>query len=268
MITAVINTRDEEANIGRALGSLVGFADEVIVADMASTDRTREIAEAFGARVVPVPDLGLVEPAKKLAIAEARFSWIFVLDADEVIPAALASRLRDIARSDEHDAVEIHFDTFMFGHPTLHSGWSREREVHLRFFQRDAVTLPEETHTEVQVRQGARILRLPPEDGLAVVHYNYTDWSHFLAKLDRYTSLEAQHATDRGQSGPRTSYIAREFISRFVLDGGWRAGGEGLLLSLLMVCYRLLIRQKVALGRRLPDRAAIHNAYDEDAATR
>lgn len=263
VISAIINTKNEAGNLPRALSSLSSLADEVIVADMASTDATRTIATQAGARILEVEDVGYVEPARRQAVEAASHDWILLLDADEIVTPALGLKLKQISQSDEADCVEIHFSTWMFGQENLHSGWSLEWEHHLRFFKRDLVVLPNAIHGAITTRKGARTIRLPAKAELAIVHYNYTDWSSFLQKVDRYTSFEAtEDPYARGPAGPQ---IAREFVGRYLRDGGWKAGRKGLLLSLLMVCYRLLVSEKRRLAREVGSKADILGAYDRHA---
>ena len=92
MITAIINTRNEEHNVGRAISSLNEVADEIIVADMASSDDTVKIALQLGARIIEVPNIGFVEPARKLAVSAASHEWILLLDADEIVAPGLGTQ--------------------------------------------------------------------------------------------------------------------------------------------------------------------------------
>ena len=85
-ISAVLNTLDEERRIAFALRSVRPWVDEIVVVDMASSDRTVEIARSFGAHVASHARTGFVEPARAFACAQAAGDWILVLDADELVP--------------------------------------------------------------------------------------------------------------------------------------------------------------------------------------
>src|SRR5688572_27812596 len=95
-IAVVINTLNEESNIGNCIDSVLELADEIVVCDMHSEDRTLEIARQKGARVVLHPRTGFVEPARRFAISQARHEWVLVLDADERMTDMLAARLKEI----------------------------------------------------------------------------------------------------------------------------------------------------------------------------
>jgi glycosyltransferase involved in cell wall biosynthesis len=247
MISVVVNTRNEEARLPLALRSVRGLADEVVVVDMESEDGTVAIAQRLGARVLRHPATGFVEPARAFACARAAGDWLLLLDADEVVPPRLARRLREIARGDEADAVQLATINWILGAPLLHAGWNPERDRHVRFFRRDAVTLPAEIHGAIRARPGARLLALPALPSLSLVHFAYADSFDFLERLNRYTEIEAAQAAARGEADRPLRVLARaarEFAVRFVWHRGYRDGWRGLYLSLLMAGYRLVAGAK------------------------
>src|SRR3989337_4151360 len=93
-ISVVINTLNEEKNLPRAIASIKGLADEIIVVDMQSDDNTKEVAEKLGALVYDHKRTGYVEPARNFAISKASGDWVLVLDADEEVPPKLREKLR------------------------------------------------------------------------------------------------------------------------------------------------------------------------------
>lgn len=106
LITGVINTYQEAGNIRTSIASLRGWCDEIVVVDQHSTDGTREIAAAEGARVLLTEPTGFVEAAaRQVAIDAAQGTWIVVLDADELVHPDLAKELRRIAEADEADVI-------------------------------------------------------------------------------------------------------------------------------------------------------------------
>jgi len=248
-VSAVLNTLDEERRLPYALRSVAPWVDEIVVVDMQSTDRTREVARAFGATVATHPRTGFVEPARAFACAQARCDWILVLDADEIVPPALARRLRRVAASDEADVVRVPRINHIFAAPVLHSGWNPERDLQTRFWKKDAVTQPEGIHGHAAPRAAMRVLDLPARDGECLVHLSHADVSAFVAKLDAYTSVEAAQAFARGERPSAVRALraaAREWLARYVRHGGWRDGWRGFHLSLLMAGYRLTAAAKLA----------------------
>lgn len=269
-ITGIIHTKNEERYISQAIASLRQVADEIIVADMASTDRTVEIAESEGARVVRVPDFGHMEPALKLSYAAASYDWIFRLDADELLPAGLAETLREAVDSESWDAVLIPWLNFFFGRPLLHSGWGPSTDRHLRLFRKSALIPRLGRIHEVEVpRPDARILTLSAIPECSVWHFNYLDWSHFLEKLDRYTSVEARSLLERGEfiRLPRLMWLCvGEAGWRYIYRKGFKDGYRGAVLSLLMVVYRVMTYAKLRQFREVGDRASIQQLYSKIAS--
>jgi glycosyltransferase involved in cell wall biosynthesis len=246
-ITGIIHTKNESMYIAQAINSLLGFVDEVVVADMASSDGTVQIAEHLGARVITVPDFGFVEPARQLAVDTATFDWIFVLDADEIVPPTLAAEVRRIATRNEADVVSIPYLNFMIGRTIRHTGWDPESDRHPRFFRRNSIVLSDRVHLPWQIAPDARLLSLPASDELSIHHFNYADWSQFISKMNRYTTIEANQVLAIGKPVKfhRVFWTClREFGVRYVLKSGYRDGYEGFVLSCLMVTYRLLVAAK------------------------
>ena len=262
-ITGIVHTKNESEYIAQAVRSLLRFADEVLVADMESTDDTVEIALSLGARVIRVPDFGFVEPARARAVQAASFDWIFILDADEVVPPTLGRKIVEIAAEDAVDVVLIPRVNYMFGRAIRHTGWGPGSDQHAQFFRRGSVQFSELIHASVGVSDTAVVLTLPIMDEFSIYHFNYSDWSDFVARMNRYTSVEA----DQRSNGSRPSFVRTglvcvlEFVRRYFLKSGYRDGYEGLVLSSLMVTYRLLTYAK---SRQLAERgsdADIRRAY-------
>jgi (heptosyl)LPS beta-1,4-glucosyltransferase len=248
-ISAVLNTLDEERRLPFALRSVAPWVDEIVVVDMQSTDRTVEIARAFGARIATHARTGFVEPARAFACAQATGDWILVLDADEVVPPALARRLRAVAAHDEADVVRLSRLNHLLGAPVRHSGWNPVRDRQTRFWRNGAVTQPAEIHGHAAPRPGMRVLDLPPRDDECLLHLSHVDVAAFVSKLDAYTSVEAAQAFARGErpSAARALRVAaREWLARYVRHGGWRDGWRGFHLSLLMAGYRITAAAKLA----------------------
>ncbi|HET8655700.1 MAG TPA: glycosyltransferase family 2 protein [Longimicrobiaceae bacterium] len=264
----MINTLNEEENLPLALRSVVSWADEIVVVDMASDDRTVEIAREFGARVYPHERCDFVEPARAYAFAQATGDWVLVLDADEIVPAELAERLRAIARADAADAVRIPRLNYLLGVPLGYTAWGPKQDRHTRFFKRGTVRGNDRIHGRLRSSPDARVLDLPYQPGHAVHHFCYRDVTHFVAKLNRYTSVEALQAHDRGQRASAVRAVlhaTKEFVSRYVKNGGYRDGWRGFYLSGLMAFYRFATYAKLQeLESSLPAEA-VREEYRREA---
>jgi glycosyltransferase involved in cell wall biosynthesis len=246
-ISAVINTLNESANLPFALRSIQSWVDEIVVVDMYSDDRTVEIARDFGAKVFFHERVGFADPARAFAIEQSLGDWILVLDADEVIPRALAKQLIEITAEDSADVVKIPRLNYLLGAPMMHSLWGPAQDAHLRFFKRNHVRATATVHNYLHVVGGSRLKELAYRPGMAILHFNYLNSEHFIDKLNRYTTIEATQLFDRGEHVGIFMAILRaawEFWRRYVLGGGWRDGWRGFYLSAFMMFYRIAAAAK------------------------
>lgn len=267
-ISVVVNTLNEEANLPFALASVRSWVDEIVVVDMHSDDRTTEIAREFGAEVFLHPRTVAVDAARAFAIARATGDWILLLDADELIPAPLSRRLQEIATTDSADVVWLPRLNFLLGESLGHTGWGPDQDRHPRFFQRGWVDASDTIHDFLHPRAGARALQLDVRPDQAIVHFNYLDVEHFLEKLNRYTTVEALQALERGEpTSPGRALMrgGREFVARYVKNRGYRDGWRGFYLSLFMAFYRVATHAKLHQLRSSGDADAVRVAYQLEA---
>jgi (heptosyl)LPS beta-1,4-glucosyltransferase len=255
-ISGVIHTFNEESNIENAIRSLLPWVDEVVVIDMYSNDNTRQIAKSLGARVVLHERLAFADPAREFGIAQAQGDWIISIDADEMVPATLGTRLVQIAHRDEADIVMIFFYTFMMGAQISGGGWGLGHEIHPRFFKSGKVHFPPFVHSRHSMVEDARVLELAPVKEMAILHFNYVDVSHVLRKFDRYTTVEAEGRRAKGMSASTPHSIkaaCRAFAARYIYRRGYRAGWRGLFMCALMSMYEIVTLAK---HKEIEDREA------------
>src|SRR3990167_6555201 len=115
-ISAVLVVRNEESVIEGCLKSLKGFADEIIVVDGYSTDKTRQICKRYGAKIFLQKPRGYCEPFREFGVKKAKNDWILNLDADERITPELKRELAEIMAENKFDAYFLPRKTFFFGH--------------------------------------------------------------------------------------------------------------------------------------------------------
>lgn len=268
-ISGLVIVKNEAALISQVVSSLLAVADEVVVADMASTDQTAVLAETAGARVIQVPDYGFVEPARALAERECSGDWILNLDGDELLPPALAGRLQQLSLDDDIDIVVTSRLNFMIGSPVRHAGWGPESDRLKRFYRKGALQHSERIHQGATFRADARIAELPPHDELSIWHFNYVGWDHFLEKLNRYTSVEATAMLVQRVPMPRPLEVAKlcgkAFLRRYVRQGGYKDGYRGAVLSILMAAYRLMVIAKAQQLHDVGDSDRIRSIYEKAA---
>lgn len=243
-ISVVINTRNEEENIERAIASVKAFADEIIVVDMESTDKTKALAKKLGAQVFNHELTNYVEPARNFAISKAKSDWILILDADEEIPKKLASEIKKISQSPETTFARIARKNLIFGDWVKHARWWPDYNI--RFFKKGSVSWDNEIHS-IPVTMGEGV-NIDAEEDLAIVHHHYQSVEQYLERMNRYTTIQAQHLYDKRVSFNPAHFISRpagEFMSRYFAGEGYKDGLHGLTLSLLQAFSETVLMIKL-----------------------
>src|SRR3989344_5226757 len=115
-LSVVLATKNEEGNIGRCLKSVRGIANEILVFDEHSTDKTREIAESYDAKVYEVSHQPIFHITKQKAIDKASGNWILQLDADEVVTPELASEIKDVINMSHEEIIEREIPEILVKH--------------------------------------------------------------------------------------------------------------------------------------------------------
>jgi glycosyltransferase involved in cell wall biosynthesis len=232
-LSAVIITLNEEANLARTLKS-VAWADEIVVLDSGSTDRTREIAESFHAKVFVETWKGFAAQ-KNSALQKAAGDWILSLDADEEVESALAHEIRDaLAGKPVAAGFWIPRKNFFLGRRIRHGGFYPDPK--LRLFRRGAGAFEARlVHEDVRVQGPTARLKNH------LLHHAYPTLESYLEHMNRYSSLGAEMSVTARPAGfsfvdivirPRLT-----FFYNYVLRGGFLDGREGLLLHLYHANY-------------------------------
>lgn len=243
-ISVVINTLNEEESIERVIKS-VAWADEIVVCDMHSEDKTVQIAKKLGAKVIFHKKEEIVERVRNFAISKAGGDWILVLDPDEEVPLSLADRLRDIAQGTKQiDYVRLPRKNLIFGHFMTNSGWWPDYNV--RFFKKGSVRWTDEIHRPPQVLGEG--LDLPVKEEYAILHHSYETVSQFISRMDRYTAIQAEELKRKGYEFRWQDLFEKplnEFLSRFFAMEGYKDGLYGLALSFLQAFSDLVVYLKL-----------------------
>jgi Glycosyltransferases involved in cell wall biogenesis len=229
-ISAVIITLDEEDRLPDALASLQGVADEVVVVDSFSGDRTVEIARASGSRVLQ-KSFENYGRQKNFAIEQAHHEWVLNLDADERVSPKLKRAIAALKESGPPAGVAafaIQRRTHYLGRWIRHSGWYPDRKV--RLFKKSGASWQGRIHERLSV--SGLIAPLPG----AILHFTYRDISDHLRRIDRYSSLQAQEIAEKG----KRLLLARAcllpvstFARHYVLKLGFLDGFAGFVIALL-----------------------------------
>lgn len=227
-LSAVIITKNEEANIKRCLES-VKFADEIIVIDSNSTDKTKEIAESFGAKVFALPWQGF-GAAKREGVNMASGEWILSIDADEEVPDELSKEIQSrIGSPNGISGFYVKRKTMFLGRWILHCGWYPGYVLRL-FKKKDGNFDNAIVHEKVETKGPLGYLKCD------LLHYSSPDLEDYLAKFNLYTTLGAEEAFTAGKKAGLLDIIIKppvSFLKHYIVKQGFRDGLEGFILSVL-----------------------------------
>ncbi len=211
---------NEEANIARAINSVRGF-DEVIVVDSGSTDQTLHIARDMGATVIERPWAGFAAQ-KAFAMSHCRHEWCLNLDADEELSAALRDEIFEVLQEPNTVAFDVPINDVIAGKPLHH--WSRKRSI-VRLFRKHSVRYPLDRSVHENVTVEGRVGRMNAE----IIHYGYNDVMTYFSKHVTYAQLRANDKAHRGARGSVSKLlivlpfvVLKVLIFRGLMFSGWR----------------------------------------------
>lgn len=195
-LSVFVITRDEADRIGATLEAVRGLSDDIVVVDSGSTDATREIAAALGARVITNawPGYG---PQKRFAEEQCRHDWLLNLDADEVVPAGLAAEIRALFASGgpPDDAYHIRIAEIFPGEAAPHR-WAYVLSPVRLYRKSKGRYSPSPVHDRVDMAGDARIGDLRG----TVHHFSVRSLGEQMAKLNDYTDAQADDLDRRGET--------------------------------------------------------------------
>ncbi len=235
-LSVIILTRNEERHIADCLRS-VDWADEVIVLDSLSEDRTVEIARSMGAIIHQRPFLNYADQ-RNAALDLVDNDWVFFIDADERATPELAAEVRRVIAEEKMAGWWVPRRNYIFGKWIRHAGWYPDYQ--LRLLLRGLARYD-------QAREVHELVILEGETGYlknTLLHYNYDTLAEFMARQDVYTDYEAKILYDQGIRPKWRNFILqplRELKRRYISLEGYKDGFHGLLLSLLMAYYNFVM---------------------------
>jgi glycosyltransferase involved in cell wall biosynthesis len=231
VLSVAVITYNEERNIERCLASVVALADDIVVVDSGSTDRTVELATAAGARVLMHRFEGHIQQ-KNHAIEHCRHDWVLSLDADEALSAELAASIRAVLTAPRHDGYAMNRLTQYCGSWIRHGGWYPDRKV--RLFRRGrgawAGVNPHDRY-ELTDRH-ATVGRLSGD----LLHYSYASISDHLRQIDYFTGITASELHRSGKTAPLWRIVLAppfRLFRDYILKGGWMDGFHGFVIAIL-----------------------------------
>lgn len=237
-LTVIIPCKDEAQNIEACIASARLVADELIIADSGSTDRTLELARGTGPCRIIEREYVHSGDFKNWAIPQASSSWVMILDADERISEALAAEINVLLQTaPPQDGYWVYRANYFMGHRIRYSGWQHDRV--LRLFRRDVGAYRGDTdHAEVEISTG-RVGRLQHR----LQHFTYTSYDEFFSRFQRYTKFQACQWHDSGRRVNRGKLLLTmpaRFLLAYIIRLGFLDGIAGFQVCMLTGFYSFM----------------------------
>jgi glycosyltransferase involved in cell wall biosynthesis len=253
-LSLVIVAQNEERTIGKVLDAAKSLCNEIILVDSGSSDRTKEIAASYGAKVVHQDWLGY-GAQKNFAMGLATGEWILSLDADEILTPLLVAEIEEVlcaTSASEFDGFKIPRLLYIGEKPVWHGGFYPDAQ--LRVIKNGAGLFNNRlVHEAIKVNGKTKTLKHYMQ------HYSYLNVEQFEAAMEKYARLHAQEFVKRTDKKKNVSHLNEmihplwTFFYRYVCRGGFLDGGLGIKLNL---CYSSYVARKIRYLRELQARSA------------
>ncbi len=231
-ISVVIHTYNNEKIIKDCLESVKDF-DEIVLCDMYSSDKTVEIAQSYGAKIVYHENIGWVEPARNFAIQQASNEWVLVVDSDELIPNELKDYLYEYINKNEHiNALKL---------PRTNYCWDKKMamlspDYIIRFFKKDCINWPPYVHTTPEIKDNKIEILKASTENMSIIHKQNWSVGNLLNAINKYSDLEVEKMIKNKKKFKPIYGVYKSFwiiIEKFLLKGGYKDGIRGLIVSVL-----------------------------------
>ena len=235
-LAVVILTKDEEKNIEACIKS-ASFADDILVVDSGSKDKTEMLAKAAGARFIvhPMDEDGFAGQ-RNFALQQIEADWVFYLDADERITPEAAASIKEAVASGTHCVYNIKRYQIVFGQKMKYGGHGPD--MSLRLYPREAVHWHGVVHEQAEFGD----LKIRLLDGI-LEHYTYTEWNAYYTKFNLYTTMMAEKMYNNGKRASFMDVILHPvfaFIRFYFLQQGFREGKLGFIFAVNHMFYTMV----------------------------
>lgn len=252
-LTVVVSVRNEEKKLERCLESTTRLADEIIVVDNESNDKTVSTAKKFTSNIFHKKNNPMLNVNKNFGFTKATSDWILSLDADEEIPGVLGSEIKEKILKGSSGAIVGYWiprKNIIFGKWITHGLWWPDKQ--LRLFRRGSGMFPERhVHEYLEVAGQSGNLETP------FIHYNYDTISQFIQKMDAiYTQSEVQKLIDTNYQlawYDAIRFPVSDFVKIYFAQGCYKDGLHGLVLSLLQSFYSFIVFAKLWESQKFKD---------------
>jgi glycosyltransferase involved in cell wall biosynthesis len=241
-LSVVIITFNEEKNIERCLRSVVDVADEIIVLDSLSSDRTGEICQQFNVTFIEQPFLGYVEQKNK-ALEYASNPHVLSLDADEALSDELKKSILEIKNNWQHDGYCFNRLTNYCGTWVRHCGWYPDRKLRL-FDKRKGTWVGNNPHDRYQLLTSGPPRHIQGD----LLHFSYYSIAQHLDQIQRFTTIMAQTQFLKGKKTGAWKLVLNPlwcFFNQYVVRLGFLDGYHGLVICTLSACANFIKYAKI-----------------------
>ncbi len=247
-LSAVIITFNEEKNIKRCLDSLVKVADEIVVVDSFSKDKTEEICKGYNVRFIQNPFAGHIQQ-KNFAMNQASFDFILSLGADEELSPELSQSILNAKKNWQGDAYKINRLTSYCGKWIRHCGWYPDNKIRL-WDRRKGNWKGENPHDRVIMNDGAKGIFIEGD----ILHYSYYTFSELVIQMEKFSTIAASEAYQKDKKIFYPFHIVvypfLRFLNVYLLKLGILDGYEGFVISVMDSFYRFSKYNKLYMLRR------------------
>lgn len=248
-LSVVILTKNEERNVGDCLSSVFGWADEIVLVDDESTDKTIDIARGFTDKII-ARKMDIEGRQRNFAYAQASNLWVLSLDADERVTEELKEEISDaLSKKTEYNGFTIPRRNFIGDYWVRYGGWYPSPQ--LKLFRKDKFS-----YEEVGVHPRAFMDDPCGHLKSDIIHYSYRNLEDFLAKLNNQTTREAQKWFRQNKPMRLGRFVYRaidRFMRTYIGRRGYRDGFMGFAVAFYASLYQFvsyLKYQELVLKRR------------------
>ncbi|MBN2520728.1 MAG: glycosyltransferase family 2 protein [Bacteroidales bacterium] len=229
-ISVTIITLNEERNIARCLDSLEGVADEIVIVDSFSIDKTKEICMNYAVNFIE-REFDNYASQKNFAAEKCNNNYILSIDADEVLSEELKKSILEVKQKWEFDGYYFNRLNNYCGKWIRFSGWYPDRKLRL-YDKRKAKWGGKDVHEELIMEQNTKICFLKGN----LYHYSYNSISEHIERINKYTEIAASYNFKKKKKVYLPLIVIRffvNFLNRFVIKLGFLDGYNGLIISIL-----------------------------------
>ena len=242
-ISAVIITLNEEKYIGQCINSLKGVADEIIVVDSFSTDRTKEICLSLGVRFIEHPFNGYRDQ-KNYALSLAKYDYVLSLDADEALSPELEKSINRIKQDLKYDGYKFNRLNSFCGRWIYHTNLSPECKIRL-FNRKKAKWGGLNIHERVILDNPESVIKIKGK----LYHWLYDSYEESIEKINRYTTLLAEEYYEQNIKFSLRKLLLHptwRFFHSFFLKAGFLDGFDGYVVSKILAtsCFLKYLKLK------------------------